>query len=64
MLEKFTNDCIPWEGPRAGAEQCKEEGVEDKESTSVLLRDWRGEDGRLRSEAGPGKKGGVREKVV
>lgn len=45
------NDCIPWEGTHAGAEQCEEGGVEDKESTPVLLRDWRGEGGRLRSEA-------------
>jgi len=28
MLQKFTEDCVPWEGPHARAgEECEEEGA-------------------------------------
>lgn len=30
MLETFVKDCIPWEGPHAGAWGQREEGAEDK----------------------------------
>lgn len=30
MLETFVKDCIPWEGPHAGAWGQREEGAEDE----------------------------------
>ncbi|KAM9590860.1 uncharacterized protein ACIBXB_005909 [Morphnus guianensis] len=68
-LEKFVEDCLPWEGPHAGAGgEFEEEGVEETtcdELTAIPVPPstcaTQGEEvEKIRSEAEPGKKGGVR----
>lgn len=72
MVEQFSKDCIPWEGPHTGAgDKYEKKGVAVMKSSQLttmslppppaLLQVW---SRRFISEAEPGKKEGAGEKSV